>query len=115
MPKKEQISEEIKNEKEEREAADAELNKRIDEVEAAMNAHIARRDNPHETNRGHLKIDTTDAVVFSKVNAPNGFFQANGTPAVFKVATLDPKEEKLNELESKIKELEAEIAKLRKV
>lgn len=107
--------EELKNEKEEREAADAELNKRIDEVEAAMNAHIARRDNPHETNRGHLKIDTTDAVVFSKVNAPNGFFQANGTPAVFKVATLDPKEEKLNELESKIKELEAEIAKLRKV
>lgn len=107
--------EELKNEKEEREAADAELNKRIDEVEAAMNAHIARRDNPHKTNRGHLKIDTTDAVVFSKVNAPNGFFQANGTPAVFKVATLDPKEEKLNELESKIKELEAEIAKLRKV
>ena len=107
--------EELENEREEREAADAELNKRIDEVEAAMNAHIARRDNPHETNRGHLKIDTTDAVVFSKVNAPNGFFQANGTPAVFKVATLDPKEEKLNELESKIKELEAEIAKLRKV
>lgn len=107
--------EELENEREEREAADAELNKRIDEVEAAMNAHIARRDNPHETNRGHLKIDTTDAVIFSKVNAPNGFFQANGTPAVFKVATLDPKEEKLNELESKIKELEAEIAKLRKV
>lgn len=107
--------EELKNEKEEREAADAELNKRIDEVEAAMNAHIARRDNPHETNRGHLKIDTTDAVVFSKVNAPNGFFQANGKAAVFKVATPDPKEEKLNELESKIKELEAEIAKLRKV
>lgn len=107
--------EELKNEKEEREAADAELNKRIDEVEAAMNAHIARRDNPHETNRGHLKIDTTDAVVFSKVNAPNGFFQANGTPAVFKVATPDPEEEKLNELESKVKELEAEIAKLRKV
>lgn len=107
--------EELENEREEREAADAELNKRIDEVEAAMNAHIARRDNPHETNRGHLKIDTTDAVIFSKVNAPNGFFQANGTPAVFKVATLDPEEEKLNELESKIKELEAEIAKLRKV
>lgn len=107
--------EELKNEKEEREAADAELNKRIDEVEAAMNAHIARRDNPHETNRGHLKIDTTDAVIFSKVNAPNGFFQANGKAAVFKVATPDPKEEKLNELESKIKELEAEIAKLRKV
>lgn len=107
--------EELKNEKEEREAADAELNKRIDEVEAAMNAHIARRDNPHETNRGHLKIDTTDAVVFSKVNAPNGFFQADGKAAVFKVATLDPKEEKLNELESKIKELEAEITKLRKV
>lgn len=107
--------EELENEREEREAADAELNKRIDEVEAAMNAHIARRDNPHETNRGHLKIDTTDAVIFSKVNAPNGFFQANGTPAVFKVATPDPEEEKLNELESKIKELEAEIAKLRKV
>lgn len=107
--------EELKNEKEEREAADAELNKRIDEVEAAMNAHIARRDNPHETNRGHLKIDTTDAVVFSKVNAPNGFFQANGKAAVFKVATPDPEEEKLNELESKVKELEAEIAKLRKV
>lgn len=107
--------EELENEREEREAADAELNKRIDEVEAAMNAHIARRDNPHETNRGHLKIDTTDAVIFSKVNAPNGFFQANGKAAVFKVATLDPKEEKLNELESKIKELEAEIAKLRKV
>lgn len=107
--------EELENEREEREAADAELNKRIDEVEAAMNAHIARRDNPHETNRGHLKIDTTDAVVFSKVNAPNGFFQANGTPAVFKVATPDPEEEKLNELESKVKELEAEIAKLRKV
>jgi hypothetical protein len=107
--------EELENEREEREAADAELNKRIDEVEAAMNAHIARRDNPHETNRGHLKIDTTDAVIFSKVNAPNGFFQANGTPAVFKVATPDPEEEKLNELESKVKELEAEIAKLRKV
>lgn len=107
--------EELENEREEREAADAELNKRIDEVEAAMNAHIARRDNPHETNRGHLKIDTTDAVIFSKVNAPNGFFQANGKAAVFKVATPDPKEEKLNELESKIKELEAEIAKLRKV
>lgn len=107
--------EELENEREEREAADAELNKRIDEVEAAMNAHIARRDNPHETNRGHLKIDTTDAVVFSKVNAPNGFFQANGKAAVFKVATPDPEEEKLNELESKIKELEAEIAKLRKV
>lgn len=107
--------EELKNEKEEREAADAELNKRIDEVEAAMNAHIARRDNPHETNRGHLKIDTTDAVIFSKVNAPNGFFQANGKAAVFKVATSDPEEEKLNELESKVKELEAEIAKLRKV
>lgn len=107
--------EELENEREEREAADAELNKRIDEVEAAMNAHIARRDNPHETNRGHLKIDTTDAVIFSKVNAPNGFFQANGKAAVFKVATPDPEEEKLNELESKIKELEAEIAKLRKV
>lgn len=107
--------EELENEREEREAADAELNKRIDEVEAAMNAHIARRDNPHETNRGHLKIDTTDAVIFSKVNAPNGFFQANGRAAVFKVATPDPEEEKLNELESKIKELEAEIAKLRKV
>lgn len=107
--------EELENEREEREAADAELNKRIDEVEAAMNAHIARRDNPHETNRGHLKIDTTDAVIFSKVNAPNGFFQANGKAAVFKVATTDPEEEKLNELESKIKELEAEIAKLRKV
>lgn len=107
--------EELENEREEREAADAELNKRIDEVEAAMNAHIARRDNPHETNRGHLKIDTTDAVIFSKVNAPNGFFQANGKAAVFKVATPDPEEEKLNELESKVKELEAEIAKLRKV
>ena len=107
--------EELENEREEREAADAELNKRIDEVEAAMNAHTARRDNPHETNRGHLKIDTTDAVIFSKVNAPNGFFQANGKAAVFKVATPDPEEEKLNELESKIKELEAEIAKLRKV
>lgn len=107
--------EELENEREEREAADAELNKRIDEVEAAMNAHIAKRDNPHETNRGHLKIDTTDAVIFSKVNAPNGFFQANGKAAVFKVATPDPEEEKLNELESKIKELEAEIAKLRKV
>lgn len=107
--------EELENEREEREAADAELNKRIDEVEAAMNAHIARRNNPHETNRGHLKIDTTDAVIFSKVNAPNGFFQANGKAAVFKVATPDPEEEKLNELESKIKELEAEIAKLRKV
>lgn len=107
--------EELENEREEREAADAELNKRIDEIEAAMNAHIARRDNPHETNRGHLKIDTTDAVIFSKVNAPNGFFQANGKAAVFKVATPDPEEEKLNELESKIKELEAEIAKLRKV
>lgn len=107
--------EELENEREEREAADAELNKRIDEVEAAMNAHIARRDKPHETNRGHLKIDTTDAVIFSKVNAPNGFFQANGKAAVFKVATPDPEEEKLNELESKIKELEAEIAKLRKV
>lgn len=107
--------EELENEREEREAADAELNKRIDEVEAAMNAHIARRDNPHKTNRGHLKIDTTDAVIFSKVNAPNGFFQANGKAAVFKVATPDPEEEKLNELESKIKELEAEIAKLRKV
>lgn len=107
--------EELENEREEREAADAELNKRIDEVEAAMNAHIARRDNPHETNRGHLKIDTTDAVIFSKVNAPNGFFQANGKAAVFKVATPDPEEEKLNELESKIKELEVEIAKLRKV
>lgn len=107
--------EELENEREEREAADAELNKRIDEVEAAMNAHIARRDNPHETNRGHLKIDTTDAVIFSKVNAPNGFFQANGKAAVFKVATPDPEEEKLNELESKIRELEAEIAKLRKV
>lgn len=107
--------EELENEREEREAADAELNKRIDEVEAAMNAHIARRDNSHETNRGHLKIDTTDAVIFSKVNAPNGFFQANGKAAVFKVATPDPEEEKLNELESKIKELEAEIAKLRKV
>lgn len=107
--------EELENEREERKAADAELNKRIDEVEAAMNAHIARRDNPHETNRGHLKIDTTDAVIFSKVNAPNGFFQANGKAAVFKVATPDPEEEKLNELESKIKELEAEIAKLRKV
>ena len=107
--------EELENEREEREAADAELNKRIDEVEAAMNAHIARRDNPHETNRGHLKIDTTDAVIFSKVNAPSGFFQANGKAAVFKVATPDPEEEKLNELESKIKELEAEIAKLRKV
>ena len=107
--------EELENEREEREAADAELNKRIDEVEAAMNAHIARRDNPHETNRGHLKIDTTDAVIFSKVNAPNGFFQANGKAAVFKVAAPDPEEEKLNELESKIKELEAEIAKLRKV
>lgn len=107
--------EELENEREEREAADAELNKRIDEVEAAMNAHIARGDNPHETNRGHLKIDTTDAVIFSKVNAPNGFFQANGKAAVFKVATPDPEEEKLNELESKIKELEAEIAKLRKV
>lgn len=106
---------ELENEREEREAADAELNKRIDEVEAAMNAHIARRDNPHETNRGHLKIDTTDAVIFSKVNAPNGFFQANGKAAVFKVATPDPEEEKLNELESKVKELEAEIAKLRKV
>lgn len=107
--------EELENEREEREAADAELNKRIDEIEAAMNAHIARRDNPHETNRGHLKIDTTDAVIFSKVNAPNGFFQANGKAAVFKVATPDPEEEKLNELESKIKELEDEIAKLRKV
>lgn len=107
--------EELENEREEREAADAELNKRIDEVEAAMNAHIARRDNPHETNRGHLKIDTTDAVIFSKVNAPNGFFQANGKAAIFKVATPDPEEEKLNELESKVKELEAEIAKLRKV
>lgn len=107
--------EELENEREEREAADAELNKRIDEVEAAMNAHIARRDNPHETNRGHLKIDTTNAVIFSKVNAPNGFFQANGKAAVFKVATPDPEEEKLNELESKVKELEAEIAKLRKV
>lgn len=107
--------EELENEREEREAADAELNKRIDEVEAAMNAHIARRDNPHKTNRGHLKIDTTDAVIFSKVNAPNGFFQANGKAAVFKVATPDPEEEKLNELESKVKELEAEIAKLRKV
>lgn len=107
--------EELENEREEREAADAELNKRIDEVEAAMNAHIARRDNPHETNRRHLKIDTTDAVIFSKVNAPNGFFQANGKAAVFKVATPDPEEEKLNELESKVKELEAEIAKLRKV
>lgn len=107
--------EELENEREEREAADAELNKRIDEVEAAMNAHIVARDNPHETNRGHLKIDTTDAVIFSKVNAPNGFFQANGKAAVFKVATPDPEEEKLNELESKVKELEAEIAKLRKV
>lgn len=107
--------EELATEKEEREAADAELNKRIDELEAAMNAHIARRDNPHETNRGHLKIDTTDAVTFNKVNAPNGFFQANGKAAVFKMATPDPEEEKLNELESKVKELEAEIAKLRKI
>lgn len=107
---------ELAAEREEREAADAELNKRINEVEAAMNAHIARRDNPHSTNRGHLKIDVTDAVVFSKVNAPNGFFQANGKAAVFKMAPApDPEEEKLNELEAKIKELEAEIAKLRKI
>lgn len=108
---------ELEAERLEREEADRKINARIDEVEAAMDAHIARRDNPHETKRSHLKIDTTDSVTFSKVNAPNGFFQKSGVAAVFRMAESTPEEimeAKLTTLEKRIKELESEIAELKK-
>ena len=112
--------EELEAERLERIEADKKLNARIDEVEAAINAHIARRDNPHETNRSHLKIDTNDSVTFSKINAPNGFFQKSGVAAVFKLADNsiegdnDDIKSKLSSLEKTIEKLNKEIEKLKK-
>lgn len=106
-------------ERQERENEDKKIRLRIDEIEGVINAHIARRDNPHKTNRSHLKVDVTDSVMFSKIDAPNGFFQKSGVAAVFKLAdessfSEEIEESKLNLLETKIKELENELAELKK-
>lgn len=105
---------ELEIERQERIEADQKLNARLDELEATLDGHIARKDNPHETNRGHLRINTTDSVTFSKVNAPNGFFQESGVAAVFKLAEEDTVDSKLASLEETIKELNKEIEKLKR-
>lgn len=52
-----------------------ELKQLITNAQNAIDAHAARRDNPHVVTRAQLSLATTDNVVFNKVSAPSGFFK----------------------------------------
>lgn len=48
---------------------------KIDKVQTDLDAHIQRRDNPHQVTRDQVGLGQTESVQFASLYAPSGFFK----------------------------------------